>query len=213
MKSLRLLVLGLRAPKLSGNGSRNIKLNYGMILASSIYVSLRYGHRCLHYGQGRERLMLSNKQKALIHFAKSKLCLADADYREILEQETGRKTAADVRLVDGDFVKLMARFKALGFEGNFRGHDPELKGEFGSCPQNSHVPRAAGDRASAGQVRKLAALAAGRKMSAAGLSSFLKRMGLPEQAAWLSSAQAGRAIEGMKKMIGREEKQESGDRS
>jgi len=130
--------------------------------------------------------MISRRQKAALHTAKRTLGLEDEDYRVILRQEAGVESSADPGLDGAGFERVMRRFRALGFR--FR--------------RNEVTPLESGGegRATAPQLRLLAALAKGRGMGAKGLSSFLGRMGLPEHSAWLTKTQCVTAIEGIKKM-------------
>ncbi len=64
-------------------------------------------------------MALSNKQKALIHVAKTKTGMSENAYRELL---AGFGAASSTQLDQGDFDKLIAHFKALGFKrtGKYR---------------------------------------------------------------------------------------------
>lgn len=69
---------------------------------------------------------ISNRQKALLHVAKTQLGLDDDVYRLILEQEAGVTSSKD--LTPHGFEKVLARFEQIGFE-------PELRYQRGRATQ------------------------------------------------------------------------------
>ena len=70
-----------------------------------------------------ERLMMkiSNKQKALIHVAKSKIGLSEDGYRDLLAG-FGVESSRDLSI--DNFDGIMSRLKALGFESTSRYRRP-----------------------------------------------------------------------------------------
>lgn len=66
-------------------------------------------------------MALSRKQTALLHVAKKRLALEDADYRAILRQEAGVESS---RALDADgFKAVLRRFEGLGFVPSSRRTD------------------------------------------------------------------------------------------
>lgn len=61
-------------------------------------------------------MSLSRKKISLIHVAKARLGLDDEQYRKLLEESGGVRSAAD--LDDAGFDELMRRFKLMGFESD-----------------------------------------------------------------------------------------------
>ena len=59
-------------------------------------------------------MSIRNKQLALIHIGKQKLGIADEDYRDMLEQVTGVRSAA--KLDDKGLDAVIEHLKSLGFE-------------------------------------------------------------------------------------------------
>lgn len=59
--------------------------------------------------------MISNEKKALLHVGKQQLGLTDAEYRHILQEHTGKTSAADPDFSDDDFKKVIDHMKAVGF--------------------------------------------------------------------------------------------------
>jgi len=57
--------------------------------------------------------MINNKQKALIHVAKSKVGMTDPEYRDLL---AGFNVASSKDLTHAKFNALMKHFKSLGFK-------------------------------------------------------------------------------------------------
>ncbi len=57
---------------------------------------------------------ISKKQIAILHVAKSKLCLTDDEYRDVLEANAGVRSAKSMNY--GGFLKVMEHFKTCGFE-------------------------------------------------------------------------------------------------
>ncbi len=58
--------------------------------------------------------MIGNKEKALLHVAKTQLELDDDMYREILQQEAGVKSSKD--LTPAGLDKVITRLEKMGFE-------------------------------------------------------------------------------------------------
>lgn len=57
--------------------------------------------------------MIDNSRKALLHVAKARLQMCDADYRELLQRAAGVNSSVDL---DGaGFDRVMAEFERLGF--------------------------------------------------------------------------------------------------
>ena len=71
--------------------------------------------------------MISNKQKALIHVAKSKTGMTDAEYRDLLGS-IGRQSCVELDQAGFDF--LMARFEKLGFKIRATRRRPRSKRKF-----------------------------------------------------------------------------------
>ena len=59
---------------------------------------------------------LTKQQIAVIHVAKSKLALDDADYHAILEQYAGVSSSRELN--ETGFMAVMRRFEQLGFKNN-----------------------------------------------------------------------------------------------
>lgn len=58
--------------------------------------------------------MISNAKKALIHLARRRLAMVDADYRTLLQRAAGVASSAD--LDDAGFDAAMREFEHLGFK-------------------------------------------------------------------------------------------------
>lgn len=120
----------------------------------------------------------------LIHAAKKKLSMQDDSYRAILLQIGGKTSAAE--LSDAKLEQVLAHMKKCGFVVQAKGSK-----------------RALADDAQSTKIRALwLALAdAGvvHNRSETALAAFVKKMTGVEALQWLSSAQASRVIEHLKK--------------
>lgn len=74
-------------------------------------------------------MSINNRQKALLHVAKTELRLDDDDYRALLYAEAGVESSKDLDLQG--FERVLARFEQLGFRvkrraphGRARNRDP-----------------------------------------------------------------------------------------
>jgi phage gp16-like protein len=63
----------------------------------------------------KEAAMITNKQKALIHVAKTKTGLSDDEYRDLLSS-FGAQSSVD--LSPDDFEAVMRHFKTIGFQSS-----------------------------------------------------------------------------------------------
>ena len=75
--------------------------------------------------------MLARKKISLIHVAKSRLGMADDDYRTLLRREAGVSSSRD--LDQAGFAAVMDAFKRLGFESKPKpkGKGPEYGERYG----------------------------------------------------------------------------------
>lgn len=71
-------------------------------------------------------MAISNRQKSVIHVAKSQLQMADEDYRALLQRAAGVSTS--VGLDEGGFERVMAEFERLGFRHAKRRHQVRREG-------------------------------------------------------------------------------------
>jgi phage gp16-like protein len=67
--------------------------------------------------------MLTNRQKALIHVAKSKIGMTDPEYRALL---SGFGVESSTQLTQGQFDRVMRQFAAIGFKAT-RAAPPKIK--------------------------------------------------------------------------------------
>lgn len=68
-------------------------------------------------------IMITNKQKALLHVAKQELNLDDDLYREILHQEAGVYSSTD--LTAAGYNKVMRRLRQVGFRITHQRHQAD----------------------------------------------------------------------------------------
>jgi len=128
--------------------------------------------------------MISNKQKALIHLAKSRLGLSEAEYREILRAQGGAESSKF--LDDLGAERVMRFFQTMGFEYE----KPRRKRDFTIL-------------ASAGQRKVLWHLAEDLQWIPKRLYGFILKMTGKEHVEQLTREEASKCIEGLKKMRGR----------
>ena len=69
---------------------------------------------------------ISNRQKAMIHVAKSQLNIEDADYRAMLQRVAG--VTSSTRLDMPGFERVMAEFERIGFQATRPRISPTTQG-------------------------------------------------------------------------------------
>jgi hypothetical protein len=90
-------------------------------------------------------MLIGAKQKALIHVAKTQLCLDDDRYRDLLRSTCGVESSKELSFTQYD--KLLKRFRELGFriKHQGRGHrQPYLKSpdrDPGGLPSPAHLKK------------------------------------------------------------------------
>lgn len=65
-------------------------------------------------------MAISNKKKALIHVAKTKLGLSDDVYRSLLQQCSGYDSCGNKHFSNLHFESVMKMFRQLGFEDKYK---------------------------------------------------------------------------------------------
>lgn len=126
-----------------------------------------------------------NRLICLIHVAKNQLKLSDDEYRAVLEGATGKNSCSD--MVGLELKHAYDAMVRLGFKP---GPGPN-KAAKAKSPQISKL------RA---QWIELHGLGLVKDRSDAGLRKFCKRLTGVDRLEWLTSAQASKAIEGLKAM-------------
>jgi phage gp16-like protein len=119
---------------------------------------------------------------ATVHCARKDLALDEDTYRLVLEQATGKRSAAD--LTDAELVQIIEGFRQRGWQPAIRkSHKPSDK---------AHVRKV---WALWGDLCKRGAL---RKPTRDALRSFVKRLTGVSDPEWLTVAQSRRVIESLK---------------
>lgn len=149
-----------------------------------------------------------NKQRrrelAAIHVARQQLGLEDGDYRDLLEEWTGKRSAGD--LTSPERHRVLGYLRQMGF----RRKNPEPSGDpsAGSGSPGERVAIADDDRP---QVRKIKALwlalhrmhGGVRDPSPKALARYVKRVVGIDQVHWLTPAAANIIIESLKAWLAR----------
>jgi phage gp16-like protein len=129
-----------------------------------------------------------NRELAAIHVGKKKLALEDDEYRELLFQETGKRSARDL-----DFAgrqRVLDRFRALGFTPPVRRRNPSAN------KQHSKIRFLWRDLYRAGGIRN---------NSDKALDSYVKRMTGKDALRFIDDGEAWRVIEALKLWLARAE--------
>jgi hypothetical protein len=133
--------------------------------------------------------MINNKQKALLHVAKSQLGLTEEEYREILKAHGGAESS--VHLDEFGLEKVMRFFSELGFKRK-RGRDAE-KARRGDLTI----------LASEGQRKMIYHLMEDLGWWPARLYGFIEKMIGKERPEELTKEEAPKVIEGLRAMRNR----------
>jgi hypothetical protein len=133
-------------------------------------------------------MTLSRKQTAVLHVAKKRLALEDADYRAILQRFGGAGSAADLGL-EG-FENVMRRMSALGFKSTW------TKRTFGER-------RGMASPSQVDLIRKLWADFAGADADDSALNAWLDRFHHVSAVRFIDAEKAGKVIPALKVMAGR----------
>jgi len=138
---------------------------------------------------------LTNKQKAVLHVAKARLCLDDETYRDVLEAHAGVRSST--KLNYSGFLAVMEHFEKAGFRS--------LKPETQNLKPQADRP----GMASGAQIRKIKAIwlslagtyyTQGNEWKA--LRGFLRKRFRVDHENFLTVEKAGQVIEAIK-AIGR----------
>ena len=137
---------------------------------------------------------LTNKQKAVLHVAKTRLGLDDETYRDMLEAHGGARSAVDLNYAG--FLTVMTHFEASGFVR-------------ASIPQHERKIKERSGMATGAQIRKIKAIwlsLAGsyytRGQEWRALRAFLKKRFRVEHENVLTFAAAHKMIEAVKRIAG-----------
>jgi len=137
------------------------------------------------------------KMIQLIHVAKSKLGLDDAEYRAILERKSGKSSSKDMTM--SELEAVLEHMRTLGFEDRSSGKArPASKAQavkLADDPQSKLIRHL---------WLKLRDMAGGvRNSSELALAAYVKRQTGLDRLEWLSNYQAGLVIESLKKWVKR----------
>jgi phage gp16-like protein len=128
----------------------------------------------------------------LIHVAKRSLVLDDADYRAMLEGQTGKTSCSQMSM--SELEKVVEHLRSRGFE--------ELPGRKAKAEKQADDPQSK-------LIRhlwlKLHGLGAVKDSSEKALASFVKRQTHVERLEWLNGYQATTVIESLKCWVNRVE--------
>lgn len=135
------------------------------------------------------------KMIQLIHIAKGKLGLDDADYRSILERKTGKTSSKDMSM--SELEAVLEHMRTIGFEdrscGKTGGKTKAVK--LADDPQSKLIRHL---------WLKLRDMAGGvRNSSEQALAAYVKRQTGVERLEWLTTHQAATVIEALKKWVER----------
>lgn len=132
----------------------------------------------------------------LIHIAKGKLGLDDAEYRAILERKTGKSSCKELGMTELEAV--LEHMRGLGFEDRTSGKPrPASKAKAAKLADD---PQSKLIRHLWLTLRDLGAI---RDSSERALASFVKRQVGVERLEWLNGYQATRVIESLKRWVDR----------
>jgi len=149
---------------------------------------------------------LSNRQKAVLHVAKTQLALDEETYRDILEAHAGVRSS--VSLTYGGFLRVMRHFEACGFERRQIPPGPPLQKGGGRAGMASD--------AELGKIRAMWAGLAGTYYRPGAewkaLRGFLKKRFRVDHENFLTAAQARKVIEAIKAISSREQGAGSGEK-
>jgi phage gp16-like protein len=141
--------------------------------------------------------LIGNKEKALIHVAKSRLGLSDEDYRAVLAS-VGAASSRDLNHVQ--FDELMERFKACGFvNGGRKAADGKRKSR----------PKPADGRAPL--LRKIAAILADTGLPAEYADGMAQKMFGVDAYGWLNSEQLWKIAAALSIFVKRKAKKTGGE--
>jgi len=142
---------------------------------------------------------------AKIHMAAKDLALAEVSYRDLLERETGKRSAADCS--EDQLDKAIKAFEALGWKPKRKGRrgrkqaaGPGLAWPAGPTPSESVRPLLGKARA---LWRALHDLGVVRDAGDPALAAFVRRQTRIEALEWLTPGEAYKVIEALKAMCKR----------
>jgi phage gp16-like protein len=131
----------------------------------------------------------------LIHIAKGKLGLDDAEYRAILERKTGKTSSKGMSM--SELEAVMEHMRTIGFEDRSSGR-PASKAQavkLADDPQSKLIRH---------YWLKLRDMAGGvRNGSELALAAYVKRQTGVERLEWLTTHQAAKVIEALKRWVKR----------
>jgi phage gp16-like protein len=129
---------------------------------------------------------------AKVHIGRKALCLTEAEYRDLLEAKTGKRSSADAD--DAGLIRLLARMKEMGFAPKTSAAG---RTQAGTATSRSPHPSV---RMVFALWSECAAHGAVRDASRRALAAFVKRQTGVDDPNWLTGRQAGSVIEALKAM-------------